>query len=613
MSPRARGSAPAALLAVLLAPLCPADGRSRSAPRPAGRASARWSSPRRRPSGTGLHRRGGRRSSRARPPARVRRRRHRGRGRVHAPAARALRRGRLPLHERRRARRGASSGPSSATSGRRRLRRHPLRRRHGAGVAVVPRARRRGLPRPHRRRRRQRAVPDRDDRRRGPAHAGHAAPGRTWTREEEWYSFRYQPARERARPAVRGRVDLRPARLQRAGRLAADGRPPDRLVPASTTAGARSTPRSATAASTGRSRCCSRTSSAASRWPRGRRSSTATDPFLPGRGSLVARGRHGLAVAEAADPLVPAGPPPPAPELAAAARVRSTSAATGCASSWARSRTGPSAAPWPARRGDLLRGEPLAPALDRRGRDRPAGLHVRADEPALALPVREPLHDSASAREPANSRTRATCGPGRRRGPRSARPGAGRAGGGGRSGPSARRRTPSARRRRRPRCPAGPSPSPPGSRRRPRVADDVDVLRVGEHREERADEAAVRRALVAPARLVLRVQADAALDHRADRRRRVRDLGDRPRRPIRRWISRRVRWRSSPKIHSAMRRRLAGSARSPKRTRCHHSSRMKFVSRGTPISGCMSSITCSSVVPDRGQPPISSGRPARPA
>ena len=85
------------------------------------------------------------------------------------------------------------------------------------------------------------------------------------------------------------------------------------------------------------------------------------------------------------------------------------------------------------------------------------------------------------------------------------------------------------------------------------------------------------------------------------------------RRPIRLWISRRVRWRSSPKIHSAMRRRFPGSARSPKRTRCHHSSRMKFVSRGTPISGCMSSITCSSVVPDRGQPPMRRGRPARPA
>ena len=40
---------------------------------------------------------------------------------------------------------------------------------------------------------------------------------------------------------------------------------------------------------------------------------------------------------------------------------------------------------------------------------------------------------------------------------------------------------------------------------------------------------------------------------------------------------------------------------------------MKFVSRGIPISGCMSSVTCSSVVPERGQPPISSGRAARPA
>ena len=40
---------------------------------------------------------------------------------------------------------------------------------------------------------------------------------------------------------------------------------------------------------------------------------------------------------------------------------------------------------------------------------------------------------------------------------------------------------------------------------------------------------------------------------------------------------------------------------------------MKFVSRGIPISGCMSSVTWSSVVPERGHPPMNSGRPARPA
>ncbi len=76
----------------------------------------------------------------------------------------------------------------------------------------------------------------------------------------------------------------------------------------------------------------------------------------------------------------------------------------------------------------------------------------------------------------------------------------------------------------------------------------------------------------------------------------------------RRWMSRRKRCSLSEKIHSATRRRFAGSRRSPKCRRRHHSSRMKLVSRGIPSSGCMSSITCSSVVPERGQPPMNSGR-----
>ena len=93
----------------------------------------------------------------------------------------------------------------------------------------------------------------------------------------------YQSARRRARPAVGRRVDLRPARLQRPGRLAADGRPPDLVVPrvrrrAVVLHGARAQGRLLGGAAAAR-----RTSSAASRWPRGRSSSTATDRPAAGR------------------------------------------------------------------------------------------------------------------------------------------------------------------------------------------------------------------------------------------------------------------------------------------------------------------------------------------
>ncbi len=62
-----------------------------------------------------------------------------------------------------------------------------------------------------------------------------------------------------------------------------------------------------------------------------------------------------------------------------------------------------------------------------------------------------------------------------------------------------------------------------------RVAHDVDVLGVREHREQRPDEPAVGRPLVAPARLAVRVGAEcqARLDDRADRRRSVGHAADR--------------------------------------------------------------------------------------
>ena len=99
----------------------------------------------------------------------------------------------LPVHDRRGARRGAAA----------RVRRYVragggFAGIHSAvateyGLALVPRARRRVFPRPPGRRGRQRAVPDRDDERRGPAHGRHAEPRQAWTREEEWYNFRTNP------------------------------------------------------------------------------------------------------------------------------------------------------------------------------------------------------------------------------------------------------------------------------------------------------------------------------------------------------------------------------------------------------------------------------------
>jgi hypothetical protein len=69
----------------------------------------------------------------------------------------------------------------------------------------------------------------------------------------------------------------------------------------------------------------------------------------------------------------------------------------------------------------------------------------------------------------------------------------------------------------------------------------------------------------------------------------------------------------SRKIHCATLRRAARSFRSPSSTRRHHSGRTKSVSRGIASSGWLSSISRSSVVPERGQAPMNSGRPGRPA
>ena len=95
--------------------------------------------------------------------------RDRGRGPVHRRQPRAVRRRRLPLHDRRRPQRRAADRVRELHQGRRRLRRHPRRDRHRVHVAVVRPDARRLLPQPPGRhadrdgqgRGRQRALDDR--------------------------------------------------------------------------------------------------------------------------------------------------------------------------------------------------------------------------------------------------------------------------------------------------------------------------------------------------------------------------------------------------------------------------------------------------------------------
>ena len=109
---------------------------------------------------------------------------------------------------------------------------HPLRVGHRVRLGVVRRARRRLLPRPPGRRRRQPAVPGRDDERRGPPQRRDQAPRADLDARGGVVQLPHQPARHRARAAVGRREHVRPARVQRAGRLGADGRPSDLVVPA---------------------------------------------------------------------------------------------------------------------------------------------------------------------------------------------------------------------------------------------------------------------------------------------------------------------------------------------------------------------------------------------
>ena len=142
---------------------------------------------------------------------------------------RAVRRGHLPLHHRRRAQRRAAGGVRGLHPGRRRLRRHPLRVRHRVRLGVVRRPRRRVLPRPSGQR--EPAVPDRDDERRGPAQRRHEAAARGAGRARRSGTT---SAPTRATPSTSccrstSRPTTRAATASR--RFAADGRPPDRVVP----------------------------------------------------------------------------------------------------------------------------------------------------------------------------------------------------------------------------------------------------------------------------------------------------------------------------------------------------------------------------------------------
>ena len=88
---------------------------------------------------------------------------------VHRRQPRAVRRGRLPLHDQRRPQRRAAGRVRALHPQRRRLRRHPRRGRHRVHVAVVRRDARRLLPQPPRRN----PTGDRPHRGRGRAlHAG---------------------------------------------------------------------------------------------------------------------------------------------------------------------------------------------------------------------------------------------------------------------------------------------------------------------------------------------------------------------------------------------------------------------------------------------------------
>ena len=188
---------------------------------------------------------------------RLHRRRDRGRRRVHRREPRQVRRRDLPVHDRRRPQRHAAGGVRALHPGRRRLRRHPLRVRHGVRLVLVRRARRRVLPRPPRRARRQPAVPAGDDQRRGPQERGDEAPAGPLDARGGVVQLPHQPAGGRPRADVGGRV----ARTTRAATPCPAARrrwATTRSAGAtSTTAAARSTPRSATRASTGRSRCSS--------------------------------------------------------------------------------------------------------------------------------------------------------------------------------------------------------------------------------------------------------------------------------------------------------------------------------------------------------------------
>ena len=112
---------------------------------------------------------------------------------------------------------------------RRRLRRHPLRRRHRARLALLRPPRRRLLPRPS-------ARADRDDRQRGPDEPSDRASARGLPRLRRVLFVRREPAARRPGAALDRRVDLprRPEHLEPARRDADDGlhgRPPDVVVP----------------------------------------------------------------------------------------------------------------------------------------------------------------------------------------------------------------------------------------------------------------------------------------------------------------------------------------------------------------------------------------------
>ena len=145
----------------------------------------------------------------------VRRRRDRGRGRVHRREPRPLRRGHLALDHRRRARRAAAGGVRALHPGRRWLRRRARRERHRVHVELVRRPRRRVLQRPP-------GSADRDGGSRRPRAPLDQAPSGPLDALGRVVQLPIQPAREGPRPRHAGRDDVHRRR---------DGhRPPDRLV-----------------------------------------------------------------------------------------------------------------------------------------------------------------------------------------------------------------------------------------------------------------------------------------------------------------------------------------------------------------------------------------------